>query len=389
MIFKFKNGYSVKIDDAGDKTKEELQNIAWAAVCSVKDAASLEKNIDTNVSFMATKLKEAIASENKAMYRRELQFLLRDLNADLTEAHKNYKKLYRTEVLEKLLKQYEDAANLVAKADAKFGASDEDIVREKIKKIRENWDLDTTAAVKDAQIDSIEKKKYPKSHIDIREVEKLRKALENNPPEKDGEPYYPPDFDEETLKMEDAGIPEYRVRITYENGEVTVKFMDSLTDAVNDIRTRIRVGRRNDNRVVEALVFDTYTDEVILSSNRDDDIKIDDTKVRDIPYYDPTDYPAIKSDYSIDRLKKEFRHPERPEPLTDEFREVIDEIDDLISQGSEALVEAGWSKDDARHAIAYRYRELEKDLRKAKLLENARELRNKIKELEKVWDLRV
>lgn len=341
MIFKFKNGYSVKIDDAGDKTKEELQNIAWAAVCSVKDAASLEKNIDTNISFMATKLKEAIASENKAMYRRELQFLLRDLNADLTEAHKNYKKLYRTEVLEKLLKQYEDAAKLVAKADAKFGASDEDTVREKIKKIRENWDLDTAAPVKDSM-----------------------------------------------SRVKDAGIPKYRVRIIYEIGDVSIEFADSLEDALNFIHTRIEAGRRDDNRVVEALVFDTYTDEVILSSNRDE-IKIDDAKVRDIPYYDPTDYPAIKSDYSIDRLKKEFRHPERPEPLTDEFREVIDEIDDLILQGSEALVEAGWSKDDARHAIAYRYRELEKDLRKAKLLENARELRNKIKELEKVWDLRV
>ena len=342
MIFKFKNGYSVKIDDAGDKTKEELQNIAWAAVCSVKDATSLEKSIDTNISFMATKFKEAIASENKAMYKRELQFLLRDLNADLTEAHKNYTKLYRTEVLEKLLKQYEDAAKLVAKADAKFGTTDEDTVREKIKKIRENWNLDTPAPVKDS-----------------------------------------------VSRVKDAEVPEYRVKITYENGEVTVKFVDSLEDAIDDIRTRIKAGRRNDNRVEEALVFDTYTDEIILSSDKDDEIKIDDAKVRDIPYYDPTDYPTIKSDYSIDRLKKEFRHPERPEPLTDEFREVIDEIDDLISQGSEALVNAGWSKDVARHAIAYRYRELEKDLRRAKLLENARELRNKIKELEKVWDLRV
>lgn len=131
------------------------------------------------------------------------------------------------------------------------------------------------------------------------------------------------------------------------------------------------------------------TDEIVLSSDHDEDIRVDDAKVKDIPYYDPTDYATIKSDYSVDRLKREARHLEKDDPMLDEFNEVIAEIDELIDKGSDALLEAGWSKDDARRAIAARYRELEKDLRRNKLLENARALHAKIRELEKAWDLRV
>lgn len=342
MIFKFKNGYSVKVEDSKGKTKEELADIAWAAVCSVKDAVSLEKNIDTNTSFMLTKMKAAIEAEDQDMFDRELKFLARDLKADASDSHKNYVKIYRKEVLEKILKQYEDAIKLVKKADAKFGTNNEQPVREKIETIRENWGFDVVAA------DS------------------------NDKP-----------------KMKDADIPKYRVKITYENGEVTIKYVDDLTDAVKDIRRRIAAGKKDGNKVAVALVFDSMTDEIVLSSDHDEDIRVDDAKVKDIPYYDPTDYATIKSDYSVDRLKREARHPEKDDPMLGEFDEVIAEIDELIDKGSDALLEAGWSKDDARRAIAARYRELEKDLRRNKLLENARALHAKIRELEKAWDLRV
>lgn len=380
MIFKFKNGYSVKIEDSKGKTKEELADIAWAAVCSVKDAISLEKNIDTNTSFMPTKMKAAIDAEDQDMFDRELKFLARDLKADASDSHKNYVKIYRREVLEKILKQYEDAIKLVKKADAKFGTNNEQPVREKIETIRENWGFNTTS-VGDS------KSEPSKPHISVYEVEKLKKETGNESVGKNREPYSPPKPDKP--KMKDADIPKYRVRVIYEIGDVSIEFVDSLEDAINFIRARIKAGRRDDNRVVEALVFDTYTDEIILSGDKDDEIKITDTKVKDIPYYDPTDYATIKSDYSVDRLKREARHPEKDDPMLGEFDEVIAEIDELIDKGSEALLEAGWSKDDARRAIAARYRELEKDLRRNKLLENARALHAKIRELEKAWDLRV
>lgn len=340
MIFRFKNGYSVKVEDAKGKTKEELADIAWAAVCSVKDAVSLEKNIDTNTSFMPTKMKAAIDAEDQDMFDRELKFLARDLKADASDSHKNYVKIYRKEVLEKILKQYEDALKLVKKADAKFGTNNEIPVREKIETIRENWGFNTTPV------------------------------------------------DDSKSKLKDADIPEYRVKITYENGEVTIKYVDNLTDAIKDIRRRIVAGKKDGNKVAVALVFDSMTDEIVLSSDRDEDIRVDDAKVKDIPYYDPTDYATIKSDYSVDRLKKEARHLEKDDPMLGEFNEVIAEIDELIDKGSDALLEAGWSKDDARRAIAARYRELEKDLRRNKLFENARALHAKIRELEKAWDLR-
>ena len=65
------------------------------------------------------------------------------------------------------------------------------------------------------------------------------------------------------------------------------------------------------------------------------------------------------------------------------------EIDELIAKGSDALIDAGWSKDDARRAIATRYTALEKELRKNNLKDEARELHKKIRALEKAWDLRV
>lgn len=406
MIVKFKNGYQVQIRDCAGKSYKELIEIAKKAV---KDAVTLEKRIDTNTSFMPTKMKAAIAAEDQTMFDRELKFLMRDLDADLSQSHKNYPKVYRPEVLEKLLKQYEDAYYLVEKADDKFGTNNAEVVYDKIATIRENWGMEPKELIKDAR-----------------------------------------------------DIPPYRVKITYENGEVTIKYVDDLTAAVKDIRNRIAAGKKDGNKVAVALVFDSMTDEIVLSSARDADIRVEDadgdmkdpavlgyieyvdlgakekkfenadaartelkklleaakksgepvalaailnadtedvieevyradTEVKDAPppYFDPTDYATIKSDYSVDRLSREARHLEKGSPILSELDDVHSEIDELIAKGSDALIDAGWSKDDARRAIATRYTALEKELRKNNLKDEARELHKKIRALEKAWDLRV
>ena len=406
MIVKFKNGYQVQIRDCAGKSRKELIEIAKKAV---KDAVTLEKRIDTNTSFMPTKMKAAIAAEDQDTFDRELKFLARDLEADLSESHKNYPKVYRKEVLEKLVKQYEDAYHLVEKADDKFGTNNAKVVYDKIVAIRKNWGMEPKELIEDAR-----------------------------------------------------DIPPYRVKITYANGEVTIKYVDDLTAAVKDIRRRIEAGKKDGNKVAVALVFDSMTDEIVLSSDRDADIRVEDadgdmkdpavlgyieyvdlgakekkfenadaartelkklleiakkngepvalaailnadtedvieevyradTEVKDAPppYYDPTDYPSIKSDYSIDRLSREARHLEKGSPILSELDDVHSEIDELIAKGSNALIDAGWSKDDARRAIATRYTALEKELRKNNLKDEARELHKKIRALEKAWDLRV
>lgn len=406
MIVKFKNGYQVQIRDCAGKSRKELIEIAKKAV---KDAVTLEKRIDTNTSFMPTKMKAAIAAEDQDTFDRELKFLARDLEADLSESHKNYPKVYRKEVLEKLVKQYEDAYHLVEKADDKFGTNNAKVVYDKIVTIRKNWGMEPKESIEDAR-----------------------------------------------------DIPPYRVKITYANGEVTIKYVDDLTAAVKDIRRRIEAGKKDGNKVAVALVFDSMTDEIVLSSDRDADIRVEDadgdmkdpavlgyieyvdlgakekkfenadaaraelkklleiakktgepvalaailnadtedvieevyradTEVKDAPppYYDPTDYPSIKSDYSVDRLSREARHLEKGSPILSELDDVHSEIDELIAKGSDALIDAGWSKDDARRAIATRYTALEKELRKNNLKDEARELHKKIRALEKAWDLRV
>lgn len=406
MIVKFKNGYQVQIRDCAGKSRKELIEIAKKAV---KDAVTLEKRIDTNTSFMPTKMKAAIAAEDQDTFDRELKFLARDLEADLSESHKNYPKVYRKEVLEKLVKQYEDAYHLVEKADDKFGTNNAKVVYDKIVAIRKNWGMEPKESIEDAR-----------------------------------------------------DIPPYRVKITYANGEVTIKYVDDLTAAVKDIRRRIEAGKKDGNKVAVALVFDSMTDEIVLSSDHDADIRVEDadgdmkdpavlgyieyvdlgakekkfenaaaaraelkklleiakktgepvalaailnadtedvieevyradTEVKDAPppYYDPTDYPSIKSDYSIDRLSREARHLEKGSPILSELDDVHSEIDELIAKGSNALIDAGWSKDDARRAIATRYTALEKELRKNNLKDEARELHKKIRALEKAWDLRV
>lgn len=329
MIFKFKNGYSVKIDDAAGKSKEELRDIAWAAVCQVKDAnnapakdaVALERATETNTSFMPTKIKAALDEGKEDSLKTEYQFLMRDLHADASPAHKNYVRIYRPEVLKKILDQYEKAYKLLAAA----------------KELPEFVDLETVRFL----IDAIRATWLP----------------------------------ENTLIA----------YILYENGEATETEVESVEDGIDHIKERIAESK-TENPVVDAFVFNKATKQKLTRSYS---TELHDSKIKDIPYYEPTDYPSIKSDYSIERLKKEARHMTGNDPILADYEAVIKEIDELVGKGADALVEAGWSKDDARRAIAMRYRALEKELRKNELKDYARELHAKIRELEKAWDLRI
>lgn len=520
MIIKFKNGYSVKIADSAGKSKEELIALAKKAVMKCQDAVSLEKRIDTNTSFMPMKMKAAIATDDQDMFDRELKFLARDLEADLSQSHKNYTKTYRPEVLEKLLKQYEEAAKLVEKADDKFGTHNANVVYNKIATIRENWGMEPKESIEDAlnktitpidageALESIRNKLGAKrtlnalikvmgpettkkiagdisisfgepsplsmrTLIELTDIDLILDEIMFRMPHAELAKYLEiiaqrynleiPELKSDADVKDAQDIPSYRVKITYANGEVTIKYVDDLTAAVKDIRHRIEVGKKDGNEVAVALVFDSMTDEIVLSSDRDEDIKVKDAdgdmkdpavlayieyadrgakekkfenaaaartelkklleiakktgepvalaailnadtedvieevynakkkNVKDAPppYFDPTDYATIKSDYSVDRLTREARHLEKGNPILSELDDVHEEIDELIRKGSNALIDAGWSKDDARRAIETRYIALEKDLRKAGLKDEARELHKKIRELEKAWDLRV
>lgn len=397
MIFKFKNGYQVQIRDYEGKTREELVEIAKKAVI---DAVALEKKIDTNVSFMPAKMKEAIAAKDVEKYARELDFLLRDLEADMDEVHlANYPKTYRKEVLEKLVNQYKNAYELVKKGDAAFGTNEAVKIGEYLDTNKERWNL--------AEIKPYARIEYANGEVTVKFtptidaaydeiIKRIEAGLE------DGNKVVLADiindntgevlkqvYGKNTKPVKDAderNMPKYRVKLTYENGEVTIKYVDTLTEAVEDIHNRIEAGKKDGNKVVVALVFDAFTDEIILSSDRDEDIKIKDAPP---PYYDPTDYPQIKSDYSTERLGREMRHLEKEDPILEDLGAVYDEIEELTQKGTKALIEAGWSKDDARRAIANRYIALEKELRKNKLIDQARELHTKIRALEKAWDLRV
>jgi hypothetical protein len=482
MIIKFKNGYSVKIADSAGKSKEELIALAKKAVMKCQDAVSLERDPNTRVSFMITKIKEGIKNSDDKILKREWEYLTRDIMADYTDAHmKNYPKIYRQEILDKIIKQYRDALDQFDKVDGGF---DVDVYRNYVDNIANAWNVGVSKEQKTQAVaghvkfkngDAVENQ-YPSTAAAVNDIIKNIGKLEKKHGPVDG--WYVMDlhtgeiladggdYDLRTTDSETATdayeIPPYRVKITYANGEVTIKYVEDLTAAVRDIRHRIEVGKKDGNEVAVALVFDSMTDEIVLSSDTDEDIKIKDAagdmndpevigyieyvdipakekrfsnikqareelqkllqyakrvgepvakalilnadtedvveevyrnkdiEIKDVPYYDPTDYGVIKSSYSTERIGREARHKASgPDPIMSELDEVIDEIDELIKQGTNALVNAGWSKDDARHAIAYKYGALEKELRRNKLIDEARKLHKKIRELEKAWDLRV
>ena len=511
MIFRFKNGYQVQIRDCEGKSRKELIEIAKKAV---KDAVTLEKRIDTNTSFMPTKMKEAIADKDEAKYDKELRFLIRDLATDADTTHATgYPKTYRKEVLEKLIAQYDAAYQLVVKADKVFNRDDALLVGTYLDGIKENWKIDNmkpytrieydngevtikyTPTVEAAYDDIIRridaghrdgnevamadiindvtgevlkevyrKNKTPvKNKVKDAEDEDIKDASDNayrkvqtilgkNPQLKGKinrdefdtgeimidfddyqnadkfvieckraglkcrEGYFGADItilvrdaeqsrdsvkDAEDEDTEDAPA-KYRMLIDFADHDFEYRAFDDLKKAVNYIYSVMRDREGTKSELSTASVYDGNDNWLVTITPEDyrtnpkflknlDVLFEDAKKVKDAPppYYDPTDYPQIKSDYSTERLSREARHQGTKPPLLDDLDAVYKEIDELIAKGTNALVTAGWSKDDARRAIATRYIALEKDLRKGGLGDEARELHKKIRALEKAWDLRV
>lgn len=474
MIFKFKNGYQVQIRDCAGKSREELIEIAKKAV---KDAVSLEKRIDTNVSFMPTKMKAAIEAEDKDMFDREYRFLRRDIDADLSESHKNYPKVYRREVLEKLIKQYEDAGKLVRKADVAFGTALADMFDKDVEQLKVNWMLKEvkpfyvkivyangevttkevasaeegeadiqkrikagkkdgnavlTAAIIENGTEAVVKEITPEDvvvkdaeepkflayieYVDLGAREKRFCSIEEAREElgrrirrakRVGEPlvdayimnmetgeveqlYKNKDLQQDSKDVKDSDEPNFLVYVYYDKSGPRTRTFDTIEKAREDIQRQIERANRYDMPIANAYIANLKTGEIEKHHDDKDGLK-DSKDVKDAPppYYDPTDYPQIKSDYSVERIGREARHMDKDDPILTELDEVKAEIDELIAKGSEALIDAGWSKADARQAIANRYIALEKELRRNKLIDKARELHAKIRALEKAWDLRV
>lgn len=404
MVFRFRNGYQVQIRDCGDKTPEELMKIAQKVV---EDAVKLEKNIDTNTSFMPTKMKEAIKNEDQPMFDREYAFLMRDLDADLSDAHKNYPNMYRKEVIDKLIKQYEDALRMLTIANNVFYEDYYTPVEEKLNQLKNNWNrpdkryrahieyADGEVTIKDfddpdeARRDieaRIEFTKNGKNPVEVGYVidNRTGDVIKTVNPETKVE-------DAVNEEIPDDDKMKVIAYIEYVDLGAREKTFDDMPMAKAELNRLLDIAKKVGEPVARALILNADTKNVIEEVYKDKDLFQDSKDVKDAPppYYDPTDYPTIKSNYSPERLKKELRHFEKKDPIINEFNDVIDEIDELIGRGTDALIEAGWSKDDARRAIAARYMDLEKELRRNKQLELARELHAKIRALEKAWDLKV
>lgn len=298
MIIKFKNGYTVIVENTDGLSNREIRDRATAIVKALdganssykrnlnrskkinvksSDAVGLSRRVSTGTAFQPLKLKAALSEDNTKAIELQLMYLDRDLAADLSEKNANYPSIYRREVLDKLIGQYIKAAEILRKANYLEKA---DEIKEKVEQLKELWGL----------------------------------------------------------------IPE----------------------------------------------------------------EIRDRHVKDVPppLDDPTDYAGFESDYSVERLFKEVRYanekysdlPEvdRKAAMLQELDLVFTEIDELIAMGAEAITKAGWTKEDARRAIAQRYETgstispgIIKYLRRYGFKEEAKALAGKVRELKRAWHLTV
>ena len=509
MIIKFKNGYTVKVDDAAGEKPSEILHAAKLAVRKISDA-TLSRTYNPNVSFSITALKNAIKRDDSAAIDTEKGFLNRDLQADASDLHKNYVKMFSKELLEKIIAKYEEAIIALAKAG-------KDVAEENamLNKIKENWGFAASLAAASAgdveyrlmddktgevvAVDQDKSKLLPAAKKRMAEYFKWRETHE------DADKWYPefmvdvidrtgtvidriPFDSEKGLTLDSCNIGDdiytghhssygkeqgearkypsleqlrSSFRWLFDPEEVNPKnwldrltrgrdYMrnaqkdltdDEYTECVRQFNYFLRLGRKkvagdlirtamnglhkgaNWPEIKEEksfakrkdlikeyldLLFPAYAEDDTLKKMVDADLDdpiqqrvtsqfvpdLTDTKrarkIRDIPYFDPTEYPTIEgSKASIERLKKEAAHPERGNRLLSDYYTILEEIHEFIEKGPDALVEAGWTKMDARHAIQNRYYALLNDLKETPLDKSYIEgLQRAISTLEKVWDLK-
>lgn len=524
MIIKFKNGYTVKVDDAAGEKPSEILHAAKLAVRKISDA-TLSRTYNPNVSFSITALKNAIKRDDAAAIDTEKGFLNRDLQADSSDLHKNYVKMFSKELLEKIVAKYEDAVVTLAKAG-------KDVAEENamLNKVKENWGF-TASSVTEPAIDveylliddatgevvtttqdksklALAAKKHMAEYYKWRETHEddsfqpelivdvidrsgkvikrtpfeLATATTIKPPANHDTVTYEIDGDSKRIITDDLyglthtaygkeqgaarkypSLEQLRstFRWLFNPEEVNPKnWLDRLTRARDYMRNAqkdltddeytegirqfnyfLRLGRKkvagdliktainglhkgtNWPEIREEksfakrkdlvkeyldLLFPAYVEDDTLKkmvdTELDDPIQRQVTsqfvpdltdakrarKIRDIPYFDPTEYPTIEgSKTSIERLKKEAAHPERGNRLLSDYYTILEEIHEFIEKGPDALVEAGWTKMDARHAIQNRYYALLNDLKETPLDKSYIEgLQRAISTLERVWDLK-
>lgn len=328
MIIKFENGYTVTVDDSNGVDSEKIVSEAKKAVDAVIKAkdAELTKVITPNVSFQITKLKEAYKNSDETAKNREVAYLMRDIEADLT--HVNYPRAYTQAVLLNIIDKYVEAEKAIAPYDEPLAKS----IGEKIDKLKELWGLEkegTKDSYDDDEFDHPGRFSFDYDVWDDRKNDYVR--------------------------FEESFFGE-----AYDEIEAEEKFKEYL-------RTKLKPTQTIKNKR-----FRWY----------------DSKHLKDVPYYDPTDAPRIKSDYSPDRVSKEIAHSSEKGALLGELQEVFSEIDDFIARGRDVLTNAGWTRLDARHAINERYYAFINELEDAGHESIAAALREKVNKLEKVWDLK-
>lgn len=410
MIINFKNGYSVRVTDTKGKTKKEIISAARKSLKKYMDA-ELIRNPDTHTSFTIPKLTAAIELAEEGRMKpleAEIGYLLRDLRYDASESHKNYPKMYRQEVLEKLLRedgparsrgQYIRAMDLVDKTDL-VDQGTKDQIHELVETIKRNWGFGTVQ--------------------DSDEEEDLRQFQGYISDEETGEIVYETDdpyadSDEVEFELEDK-MNELRAKyhgdsdfedkysayvMEFHRGKPTKQtklfdfpeFAQRVHDESNELEVSVKNWKTGEK------ITQNYPDETEAKKNFPELVRriyraeVEDSKtsMRDIPYYEPTDYPQIDSDYGTDRLLREIAHEGKTGPEKDiwmkEIEEVFDEIDEFVEGGRDVLVQAGWTKADARHAIDSRYTKILEALKNVKATKQYNTLLKKVTQLKKAWDL--
>lgn len=328
MIIKFHNGYTVQVADCGSASRNEIFTEARKAVKAVIKAkdAELTKVVSTNVSFQPTKLELAYKTGDADSKSREIAYLMRDLEADLK--HSAYPDAYTDKVLWAVIDKYAEAEKIIRKYDDIELA---DAVHEKIEELKKLWKLIVTT----------------------------EDAIDEDGNELPGR--FSIEYDVWDERIQDyVKIEEMFYGEALEDEEAYEKFN-------NDVVKKLKPGQKIKRRMLRWF---------------------DSKKVKDIPYYDPANAPRIKSSYSPDRISKEIAHSAEKDATLVELQEVFGEIDEFVERGREVLQDAGWTRDDARHAINERYYTFVNELKSAGLDDIAKALLEKINKLEKVWDLK-
>lgn len=285
--------------------------------------AELGRNINTGISAKKERLKRAYEEADDDAVERELRYLERDLNAD--EMHENYPSIYKPATIKAIITAYKGIIDIMRKN----GDPHAEEFEERLNTIAANWKFEGA--------DRTDKGAYAIYCGGNRTPAEFRTYREA--------------YEAARIMSEDKS-----------------KNYDIVSNSTGVVITTFKNGEED----VEELIPNQPAE---------------DTKCKDVPYYEPTENPAIKSDYSIERVLREIRHAGELDVNLAELNEVYDEIKELTAKGREVITAAGWSKSDARYAIDEHYNPIIAELVDAGLTDLANNLKERVTALKKAWHL--